>query len=301
MKGLIFDGAGRTLVKEFPIPEPGPNDAVIQVKSSAICGSDRHMLMAPHDLLVSGKFGATGAGASAFKYGMASGHEGAGIVYSVGENVTNVKVGDRVTIYHHQGCGHCPACRRGEFNLCEHRKNPGLGLPGTNAEYTVINSACCVPLPDEISFDVGALMGCQVITAYAALRKLQVSGNEPVVIYGLGPLGLIAGVLAKAMGATVVGLDISEYRLNFAIEKECCDYVLNSIKDDCKTWLEDFTKGRGVMKGLVCCGAPQMHWLSSQVAGIRGHIVLVGVSNNALDPNKDAPFSFDSRCWIRRE
>ena len=301
MKGLIFYGDNKTEVREFPIPTPGPDDAVIQIKRSAICGSDRHMIEAPHKLLSSGKFGSTGAGSPQYRYGSVSGHEGAGVVYAVGEKVKNVKVGDRVAIHHHQGCGVCTHCLNGEPMLCSNRKCCGMGLPGVNAEYTMIAAKNCVKLPDEISFEVGSFLGCQGITAYSALRKLQVSGNEPLVVYGLGPLGMMAALMAKYMGATVVGIDISEYRLNFAKENGICDEVLNSKTDDCEEWLNNYTHGVGVKKGLVACGAPQMHWLSSRAASVKGVIVLIGVAEAALDPTQDAPFTFDGRHFVRKE
>ncbi len=301
MKGLIFYGDNKTEVKNFPIPTPGPNDVVIKIKASSICGSDRHMIEAPHELLASGTFAKTGAGSPAYPYGGVSGHEGAGIVYAIGENVKNVEVGDRVTVHHHQGCGVCKHCLNGEPMLCENRICSGHGLPGMNAQYSMIDAKCVVKLPDEISFEVGSFLGCQGITAYSALRKLQVSGNEPVVIYGLGPLGMMAALMAKHMGATVVGINRSDYRLNFAKEHGICDYVLNSSTTDCEEWLKNFTHGVGVKKGIIACGAPQMMWLSSRAASVKGEIVIIGVSENALDPTKDAPFTFDGRHFVRKE
>ena len=301
MRGLVFLGDKKTEVRDFPIPTPGPNDVRIRIKASAICGSDRHMYKAPHELLASGKFGATGAGSPQYRFGAVSGHEGAGFIDAVGENVEGLKVGDRVTIHHHQGCGHCTHCLSGEPMLCGDRRCSGHGLPGTNAEYTLIAAKCCVKLPEEISTEVGAFLGCQGITAYSALRKLEISGNTPLVVYGLGPLGMIASLMAKRMGATVTGIDISDYRLRFAREKGLVDFTLNPGKDDCEAWLKQFTKGIGVKKGLVACGAPQMLWLSSVAASVKGLIILIGVAEGALDPTMDASFSFDGRHVIRKE
>ena len=301
MKGLIFFGDFKTEVREFPIPTPGPNDVVIKIKSASICGSDRHMIESPHELLASGRFAATGAGSPAYPYGTVSGHEGAGVVHAVGNNVTSLKVGDRVTVHHHQGCGVCRHCRNGEPMLCRDRICSGHGLPGMNAEYSMIHEKCCVKLPPEISFEVGAFLGCQGITAYSALRKLNVSGNAPLVVYGLGPLGMMAALMGRHMGATVVGIDISDYRLDFAVKNGICDYTINSKTTDCEAWLDDFTNGVGVKKGIVACGAPQMMWLCSRAAATKGEVVIIGVSEAALDPTREAPFTFDGRHFVRKE
>jgi len=301
MKGVIFAGDGNVELREFDIPEPGPDEVRVKIISTGICGSDLHLLNGPKEDMISGRFGSTGAGSPGYLYGVPAGHEGAGIVDKIGSNVKNVKLGDRVSIHHQLGCGICTQCISGEDALCQHRVSLGFGRPGVYANYIVVPSKACAELPENISMDVGAFIGCQIITAYSGLRKLNVSGNTPLVVYGLGPLGMVAALLAKHMGATVIGIDISDYRLNFAKEKNIVDYVINSKTEDPGQRLAELTKGKGVRTGIVACGADQMLWLSSTAAAIHGEISLIGASDNCLDPRGSAPFSFDSRHVLRKE
>lgn len=301
MKGLVFTGDMRTEVREFPIPEPKADEVRIKTMASAICGSDMMFYKAPSDLLKSGAFGATGAGAAAISIGTISGHEASGYVDAVGVAVTNVKVGDRVTFHHHQGCGHCKHCLDGEPMLCQDRRPLGVGIHGSNAEYCVIKAACVLPLHEELSFATGAFLGCQAATAYSSLMKAEVSGNDLLVVYGVGALGQQTALMAKKMGARVVGIDISDYRLNLLKEKGIIDVGINSLHEDCKAILMDLTHGIGVKKGIVACGADQMRRLSADVASVKGVIVITGASEGNMDPTADASWSFDGRAVLRKE
>ena len=302
MKGLVFTGDRKTEIREFPIPIPNDKEVRIKSVASSICGSDMMFYKAPSSLLQAGAIGATGAGAKSLSMGTICGHEASGIVDAVGTSVTNVKVGDRVITHHHQGCGHCQHCADGEPMLCKDRQPSGVGIHGSNADYSLIKAENCLILPDELSFEEGTFLGCQAATAYSALRKACVSGDDyPVVVYGLGPLGMLTALMARYMGATVVGIDISDYRTKLCLDKNVVDYALNPLVDDCSDWLTKFTNGLGVQKGIVSCGADQMRRLSAEVAAVKGTIIVIGASEGNMDPNADASWSFDGRHFLRKE
>ena len=210
MKGVVFLGYRQSAVEEFPIPEPEDREVRVKMKASGICGSDLHVYR----------------GTDARDW--IQGHESSGIVDKLGANVSELKLGDRVTIHHHQGCGQCYYCSKGDFVWCQDDKV----LSGSFGDYIVANERNCVPLPDQISFIDGTFFACAGTTAYAALRRLGVVAHLPqtIAVYGLGPVGLSTVRVGKAMGARVIGIDIVEERLRIA--KKCgADAVVNATTE----------------------------------------------------------------------
>ena len=209
MKCVIFLGNRQCTVKEFPIPEPGNGEVRISMKASGVCGSDLHVYrsMQPGNNI--------------------QGHESSGIVEKLGPNVSKLKVGDRVTVHHHQGCGQCYYCASGDFVWCPEDKV----ISGSFGDYVVANERNCVPLPDNLSFTDGAFFACVGGTAYAALRRLGVVAHLPqtIAVYGLGPVGLSTVLVGKAMGARVIGVDVIEERVQIA-QKCGADATVNATK-----------------------------------------------------------------------
>ncbi|MCE5259775.1 MAG: alcohol dehydrogenase catalytic domain-containing protein [Chloroflexi bacterium] len=201
MNGLVFRGDRTVEILQFPIPAPGPGQVLIQMKTAAICGSDLHTYRRPKAEFTD-------------RAPWITGHEPAGIVAEVGPECHRIHVGDRVTIYHYLACGHCRYCLNGMYQWCLERR--GLGQPnaaGPDADYMVVDERNCLSLPPELSFDDGAMIACIAGTAYASLRKLQVNGEDTVVVFGQGPVGLMNVIIAKAMGARIIGVDVMDERL----------------------------------------------------------------------------------------
>ncbi len=146
-----------------------------------------------------------------------AGHEPCGIVAAVGPGVPEVqaKIGQRVMVHHYKGCTVCNHCRSGWSQLCQEVpvKVYGNNAHGGHAKYLKVPAFTLVPLLDELSFTSGAAISCGTGTAYGALRRIRLSGNDTIAIFGQGPVGLSATQLAKAMGARVIALDVSEERL----------------------------------------------------------------------------------------
>ena len=150
----------------------------IRIVASAVCGSDLH------------KYRQSQAERDEHGYSkLALGHEGAGVVDAVGPGVTYPAVGDRVVIYHLIGCGHCEHCRRGEPGFCREMQGFNWVRDGVNAEYVVVPARNALPLPDDFDFEDGALLACNLGTAFAAARKARASGDMTLAVSGLGPVG----------------------------------------------------------------------------------------------------------------
>jgi len=208
MRGVIFVGDGKVEVREFPKPRPSGTQVLVAMKASGLCGSDMHSYRQPPDFWA--------------KAPIIRGHEPSGVVAEVGEAVTMVSVGDRVSVYHAPACNHCEACARGEFFNCS-TIGPGYRLAsmkvhGSDADYVLVDQNVCFPLPDALSFEDGSTIACAGGTAYHALRRADVHGAEYVLVSGLGPVGLCTTLLASAMGGIVIGSDPVAFRREFALQ-----------------------------------------------------------------------------------
>jgi alcohol dehydrogenase len=147
------------------------------------------------------------------------GHEFAGTIHSIGKNVKNFKVGDRVTTPFVCGCGKCTYCLRGDAQICPTQTQPGFTHFGSFAEYVAIDNADfnLITIPTEVSFATAAALGCRFATSYLGLiKRAKVKPNEKVVIYGCGGVGLSAIMIAKSLGADVYAVDINDESLKIA-------------------------------------------------------------------------------------
>jgi len=227
MKGVTFLGDRRCEVREYPQPEPVHGEVVLKIMATGICGSDLHVYR--------------GGGAN----GQVSGHEPSGVVTQVGPGVVRLKPGDRVSVHHHQGCGVCPSCARGEVVACPSDQVYGYGRPGSFAEYMAANERNCVLLPDSVSFADGAFMACVGGTAFAALRRLGAVAHDSLAVFGLGPVGLSCVLVVKAMGLRVIGVDVLPERV--ALAGRCgADAALNGAEADVVAEVRAFSRVPGV-------------------------------------------------------
>src|SRR5438132_167889 len=215
MKGVVFVGNRKLELRDFPDPTPGPGEVVLEIKASGLCGSDLKFYRAPPG----GAAASLGLGAGAI---VIAGHEPCGVVAAVGPGVEpkQARVGQRVMQHHYRGCGVCPHCATGWMQLCVEGVAEVYGATGhgAHARYMKCPARTLVPLPDELSFDAGAAIACGTGTAWAALHRLGLSGDHTIAIFGQGPVGLSATLLASEMGARVIALDTCDERLSRADE-----------------------------------------------------------------------------------
>ncbi|HUQ40796.1 MAG TPA: zinc-binding dehydrogenase [Acidimicrobiales bacterium] len=246
LNGVYLPGGRRVDIREVADPRPGPGQVVVAVRASTICGSDLRAIYREH----------LGVGAEAYQ-GVIAGHEPCGEVVEVGPGCTTVGVGDRVIVYHIAGCGLCDDCRAGYFISCTGAARAAYGWQrdGGHADLLLAEETTCIPLPDELTFVDGACVACGFGTAYEALARMAVSGRDAVLVTGLGPVGLAAGLLAKALGShLVVGVDIEPARRALAESIVAVDVVVEA-GDHAAAAVRDLTGGHGCEVAVDCSGA----------------------------------------------
>ncbi len=251
MKGLVFLGDRKIEFRDFPDPTPGPDDVVLEIKASGMCGSDLKYYRTPG-----------GAAALGFKSAgpVIAGHEPCGVVVAVGSKVSprQARIGDRVMQHHYRGCGVCPQCSTGWMQLCDDGVAEVYGATGhgAHARYMLAPARTLVTLPEELSFQTGAAISCGTGTAWGALQRLTLQADHTIAIFGQGPVGLSATQLAHAMGARVIALDTSAKRLARAKEFGA-DVLINPTEcNDVVGAIKDATHGRGAHLSLDCSSSP---------------------------------------------
>ncbi|HVL50283.1 MAG TPA: zinc-binding dehydrogenase [Actinomycetota bacterium] len=266
MTGVYLPGNRRVDLRQVPVPRPGPAQVLVKVKASTICGSDLRAIYREN----------LGEGPLAYQ-GVIAGHEPAGQIVEVGPGCKRFRVGDRVTLYHIAGCGACADCRSGYMIGCASpvRGAYGWQRDGGHADYLLADESTCVPLPDSLSYLDGACVACGFGTAYEALCRAGVSGRDRVLITGLGPLGLAAGLLARAMGSRrVIGLSGTEQRRRLALELGAVDEAHNPTAQP--GLLADLTEGEGCEVAIECSGTNAARVTALQGTRRWGRCVFLG-------------------------
>jgi propanol-preferring alcohol dehydrogenase len=257
MKAVVFPGDKRVEIREVPVPVPGSGEVLIKMKASAICRSDMSLY-----------YGNPVVGGDAAKSGsIYPGHEPAGEVAQVGEGVTRFKPGDRVAVYLAVGCGECSHCKSGYRMFCKEWKCVGFDIHGGDADYLVVPEENCMRIPDEMSFLVAAVSTDAVGTLYHAQKRLNISGRDTLVIFGMGPMGGAGVMVAKGLGATVIAVDMLDERLEVAKELGA-DYVING-KENVLERIMEITGGRGADAAIDCSGSP--HAQNTALNSLRAH------------------------------
>jgi len=190
--------------------------------------------------------------------------------------------------HHYKGCGHCPDCRSGWQQLCpEGFIVYGVTAHGAHAPYMKVPASTLVPLPEALSFAEGAAISCGTGTAFGAIQRMNLTGRDTLAVFGQGPVGLSMVMLAEAMGARVIALDISNERLAIA-ETFGADAVVNAGGEDPLEALAALTGGRGVDMAIDCSGSPEARAQAVRATRTWGTVCFVGEGNTVtLDVSKD--------------
>lgn len=267
MKAVRMIRPGNPLeMQELPTPTTGPLDLLVRVKAAGICHSDVHYragtsLVDPLPLTL--------------------GHEVAGVVEEIGDQVTGFKPGDRVCLHYMVTCGHCAYCHQGNEQFCTTGKMIGKYTDGGYAEYICIPERSAFLLPDEISFEQGAIMMCSSATSLHALNKARLQPGESVAVFGAGGLGVSAIQLAHACGAQeVFAVDIRDRKLEVARRLQATP--INASLSDPVEEIMRLTKGRGVDVAMELVGLPLTMRQATRSLAIKGRAVLVGISTESF-------------------
>jgi threonine dehydrogenase-like Zn-dependent dehydrogenase len=269
VKALRTSGEREVMVLDLPIPRPEPDGVVIKMMATGICGSDLHPYRRPTKLHLDP--------------GFISGHEPSGVISEVGSDVEGWQVGDRVMVYFRRTCGQCVQCISGFRNNCTNRRASygHQGHDGSHTEYMKADVPTLYRLPEWMSYLEGSLIACQGGTAYAPLVRLGVSGRSVLVVSGLGPVGLLSVLFAKAMGATIVGIDPSAGRREIGLKlgvDVALDPTAGPVGEQLRT---HFPNGADAL--TETSGAASAHEVMGDLLKIRGAAAIVGGGGQTLN------------------
>lgn len=260
-------------MEEVPTPGIGPNDVLIKVKRTSICGTDLHIEAWDE------------WARDTIPVPMVIGHEYMGVVAEIGDEVEGLDIGQRVSGEGHVVCGRCRNCQAGRRHLCINTSGVGVNRPGAFAEYVAIPGSNVQPLPDDVSDDIGSILDPLGNAVHTALHFDLV--GEDVLITGAGPIGMMATAIARHVGARyIVVTDINDFRLELA-ETMGADRELNVTHDAVAGVMADLGMQEGFDVGLEMSGTPSALHDMITTMGNGGKIALLGI------PPKQAPIDWN--------
>ncbi len=251
-------------MERVPVPEPGPNDVLIRVRKSAICGTDVHIWKWDE------------FSAKTVPVPMVVGHEFAGEIVETGAAANKYRIGQRVSGEGHIVCGVCRNCRAGRGHLCRNTRGVGVHRPGSFAEYLCIPEDNVVPLPDDIPDEIGAILDPLGNAVHTALSFDLV--GEDVLVTGAGPIGIMGALVAQRVGArkTVI-TDINAYRLDLA-RTLGVQHVVDVSSESLRDVMDEIGMTEGFDVGLEMSGAaPAMQQMIARMNN-GGKVALLGIA-----------------------
>lgn len=262
MRAAVVHTAGAPLsLDEIPVPRPGPNQALVKVRTSGVCHTDLHAAEADWPVKPSLPF--------------VPGHEGYGEVVELGPGVTSLRVGQMVgNAWLWSACGQCEYCRTGWETLCTAQRNGGYSVNGSFAEYMLVDATYAPRIPDGADPVEVAPILCAGVTVYKGLKVTDTRPGQWVAISGIGGLGHVAVQYARAMGLRVAAIDVDDAKLELA-RQHGAEVTVNATTDDVVEAVTDQTGGaHGV---LVTAVHPAAFGQSVALARRGGTIVFVGL------------------------
>jgi propanol-preferring alcohol dehydrogenase len=269
-------------IQTLETPKPRGSQVLIRVQSAGVCHSDIHLWEGGYDGPAGSFMKTTDRGV---KYPLTPGHEVAGVVESMGEEVEGFTKNERVLVFPWIGEGLCPACRIGEENLCDKPRSLGVYHDGGYAEYILVPSYKYLVKLGDMDTDTGATLSCAALTAYGAVKNTHLRPADNVVIVGAGGLGLMAIQLAKAVtGARIISMDINDEKLKVA-KQNGADFTINSKNQDVIKSIMELTDNLGADAIIDFVNASKTVETDMQILRRRARVVLVGLFGGALQLN----------------
>lgn len=267
MRAAYFYGNGDIRLEEKDIPSIGDNEILIDVKASAICGTDLRIYKFGHFKIPEGAKRVLG-------------HEISGKIAKVGKNITSYKVGERVAVPPNVGCGTCPMCQQGFNQLCPDYEAFGISYDGGFQDYMVVPEIAVaagnvVRIPDQLSYEVAAIVEPFSCT-YNSYKALKTVPGDTVVIIGAGPIGACHVMINKLAGATkIIVADVSDSRLA-EIKKFGADVTINSQTHDLKEEVLKLTDNRGANVVITACSVPEVQQTALEIAAVHARVNFFG-------------------------
>lgn len=281
MKAVRWHNVKDLRVEDIQEPVATKGKVKIKVEWAGICGSDLHEYVAGPIFIPVG----TPHALSGDKAPIVMGHEFSGRIVEVGEGVHTLQVGDRVVVEPILSCGECPACRKGKYNLCEKMGFHGLsGGGGGFSEFTTVDAHMVHKIPDELSFEQGALVEPAAVALHA-VRLSKLKAGDKAAVFGVGPIGLLVIEALKAAGAAeIYAVELSEERKQKA--EELGAIVLDPSKVDVVAELHRLTDG-GVDVAFEVTGVPQVLQQTIDATNLEGEVIIVSIweKEASLKPN----------------
>jgi threonine dehydrogenase-like Zn-dependent dehydrogenase len=297
MRGAYLPGNSTVALKDVAIPKPGHGQVLVKTKACTICGSDIRAIYREH----------VGKGPEGYQ-NVIAGHEPCGQVVEEGPGIRRFKKGSRVIVYHISGCGVCHDCRMGYMISCSSplRAAYGWQRDGGMAEYILCDEKDLVELPDSLSYADGAQVACGFGTVYEAIMKVGVSGNDSVLVVGLGPVGLAVAMLCKSMGAQkIFGIESNAYRIDLAKKLKLFEKVLPA-EDSNASEIKSLTRGNGVERAFDASANDTGRATAIRATRQWGKIAFVGEggtvtfnpSPDIIHPQKSIYGSWVTSIWL---
>jgi len=261
MRQEVMTAPGKIEFHDIPIPELKENDVLIKMMRIGVCGSDIHVYHGKHPYT---------------SYPITQGHEVSGKIERVGSSVKNLESGDKVTILPQVVCNQCYPCTHGKYHICDELKVMGFQTTGAGSEFFAVDSEKVIKLPDDMTFEQGAMIEPCAVAVHAVSRGGDVTGFN-VLIMGAGPIGNLVGQATKVLGAKAVMItDLSDFRLGIAKEVGI-DFTINPIRQKLS---EEIVIAFGPDKAdliIECVGANETIDAAIENARKGSEIIIVGV------------------------
>lgn len=256
----------KTRFLERQIQALAPDEVLVRVRASAICGSDLHIARGLHP---------------SAPLPVTIGHEFSGDVIAVGSEVTNARIGQRVTVEPCIVCGKCDACRHGNYGYCEHISFTYRRGDGAMADYVVVKEPYVYELPEYLSYETGALIEPLSVATHA-VRRADIRLGETVLIIGAGAIGMMVAAMCRRSGAArIIIADFSDARLEAALQVGATDAV-NSGRVDLEEEVRRLTNGKGVDKSFECVGRESCFLQAIMTLKANGTCTVVGIYEKSM-------------------
>ena len=262
MRAAVLHAPADLRVEDIPVPDAlEPSEVLVRVAACGICGSDI------------GRGMTTGT----YSFPTVPGHEYAGVVEKVGDEVSQLAPGDRVAIAPLMPCFDCPECEAGKYSLCDNYNFLGSRTDGAFAEFVKAPASNVLKVPDNVSLEVAATIEPAAIILHG-IHKVDLSLGDAVAVVGCGALGYFALQFAKLSGAQPrIAVDVDESKLELA-RQVGADICINPMKEDAEAAIRAATGGRGVSLSIECAGNAPGRDLSIQAAAKQGKVLLYGTA-----------------------